>query len=318
MAQHDLFFRKMLQNVDRFRAFCSFHLPEDLKKKIDFEHLKLEKLSASFIRRYLIFHYGEKALQDKKIYQSLKEEICDILYSGQLISGEKILLIFHVEHQSTPDPKYPLRNALYDISAMKDYVDNHPSEKPPIPISILFYHGEQKPYPHTLDLLEMFADKPLAQQYFLKPILVDLSEKSDEELLSHGELGGFELACKHSHSKQVSDETLENLIEAFENVSCIEVRKICYDYAIGALDLDFDRLSNAIQAKTPNRGEQIMTCAEQLIQRGIEEGMQEGASERARDVALTMLSDGQPLELITKYSKLSESEVIELKKSVNN
>lgn len=72
MAQHDLFFRKMLQNVDFFRAFCELHLPEDLKKKIDFEHLKFEKLNANFIRRYLIFHYGKKALQDKKTYQSLK------------------------------------------------------------------------------------------------------------------------------------------------------------------------------------------------------------------------------------------------------
>lgn len=170
--------------------------------------------------------------------------------------------------------------------------------------------------------MKMFDDESLAQQYFLKPILVDLSEKSDEELLSYGELGGFELAFKHSHSKHISDETLAKLVEAFNNISCLEIRKICCNYIVGAWELDFDRLSNAIQAKSPSDGEQIMTCAEQLIQRGIHQGMEEGVQvgelKRARDMAFIMLTDGQPIELIAKYSKLSESEVTEIKESMRN
>ena len=46
---------------------------------------------------------------------------------------------------------------------------------------------------------------------------------------------------------------------------------------------------------------------------GKAEGKAEGEYQKALSMAKAMLSDGEPIEKIVKYSGLSESEIIELK-----
>ncbi|OVE69817.1 hypothetical protein CCS79_07590 [Clostridium diolis] len=47
-----------------------------------------------------------------------------------------------------------------------------------------------------------------------------------------------------------------------------------------------------------------------------EEARLEGREEGKIEVAIEMLKDGEPIEKIIKYSKLSENEILELKKSL--
>ena len=49
--------------------------------------------------------------------------------------------------------------------------------------------------------------------------------------------------------------------------------------------------------------------------KGREEGLEQGRDNRNVEMALDMLADNKPIEDIVKYSHLSESKVLELKKS---
>ena len=46
------------------------------------------------------------------------------------------------------------------------------------------------------------------------------------------------------------------------------------------------------------------------------EKIEEGKEEKALEIAKEMLKDGEPIEKIIKYSKLSENEILELKKKL--
>ena len=47
-----------------------------------------------------------------------------------------------------------------------------------------------------------------------------------------------------------------------------------------------------------------------------QEGREEGREEGKLEMAIEMLKDGEPIEKIVKYSKLSENEILELKKKL--
>ena len=58
----------------------------------------------------------------------------------------------------------------------------------------------------------MFKHLELAEQYFLKSLLVDYGQHSDQELLQHGPISGLEIAFKHAFDDAVDDQTIENLM----------------------------------------------------------------------------------------------------------
>ena len=312
--KHDLLFRKTFSDIKMFRTFCDIHLPQDLKDKINLDKLKLRKLSGNFIRTQIILNHGEQALKDKQKYQELKEDIADIVYSAELIAGGEVLLILHVEHQSKPDRLYPLRNALYDISAVKDYVDQHKSKNLPVPISLLYYHGKKSPYPHTIDIMEMFSNKEIADHRFLKPFLVDLGQFTDQELLSHKEIGGFEISYKHTYDQCISEENVVNLVQALRNCNNIELQRAWYRYTINTWDAEKDSMLNIYKEIIPDGEDFAMTVAEQLKK----EGKIQGIQEKAHEMAIKMLKLGDSIEKVASVSDLPKIKVQELKNSLKH
>jgi predicted transposase/invertase (TIGR01784 family) len=227
-------------------------------------------------------------------------------------------LILHVEHQSKPDRLYPLRNALYDISAVKDYVDQHKSKNLPVPISLLYYHGKPTPYPHTIDIMEMFSNKEIADHRFLKPFLVDLGQFSDQELLSHKEIGGFEISYKHTYDKCISEENVVNLVQALRNCNNIELQRAWYRYTINTWDAEKDSMLNIYKEIIPDGEDFAMTVAEQLKKEGEARGKLQGIKEKANEMAIDMLKFGDSVEKVAKIAKLSIIKVQELKKSIKH
>ena len=57
---------------------------------------------------------------------------------------------------------------------------------------------------------------------------------------------------------------------------------------------------------------------QKAIAKGREQGLVQGRDNRNVEIALAMLADNKPIEEIVKYSHLSESKVLELKKSLAN
>ena len=72
--------------------------------------------------------------------------------------------------------------------------------------------------------------------------------------------------------------------------------------------------------------EEIATVVASRVLRGVAEGVAksvaEGVAKASAEIreqmALDMLADGEPIEKITKYSHLSEKEVLNLRDKMNN
>ena len=154
MGKHDLQFRKSFKDPALFRQACQVYLPDAIKSKLKLETLKLRQLSGSFIRNLIIMEYGIDPDKDPKTFEQLKAEITDIVYTCECVDRGEAILIGHFEHQSKPDKHYSIRNTLYDISALKDYVESEKPDQYPLIVSLMIYHGKVTPYPYETDIIQ--------------------------------------------------------------------------------------------------------------------------------------------------------------------
>lgn len=63
-------------------------------------------------------------------------------------------------------------------------------------------------------------------------------------------------------------------------------------------------------------GELVMSVAEQLRQEGKIEGRQEGIEEGIKRTAKIMIVDGEAIEKIIRYTRLTEEEIDEIKEAI--
>ena len=176
--------------------------------------------------------YGIDPDKDPQTFAQLKAEIADIVYTCECVDSGAAILMGHFEHQSKPDKHYAISNALYDISAFKDYVDSEKPEKYPLIVRLMIYHGKVTPYPYQTDIIKMFKHPELAEKYFLKPLLVDYGQHSDQELLQHSEISGLEIAFKHAFDDAVGDKTIEDLMQGLRKCTKIELIRDWYQNAL--------------------------------------------------------------------------------------
>ena len=126
------------------------------------------------------------------IDQELRQQYSDILYSLK-VDGVKGYVYINVEHQSTPQEMMPFRMLRYKLAIMKQHLDQGYKKLPAV-IPMLFYHGKKRPYPYSLQLIDCFEDKEFAKNHFFNsPLLVDISQVSDDELVGHKTLGLLEI-----------------------------------------------------------------------------------------------------------------------------
>lgn len=66
--------------------------------------------------------------------------------------------------------------------------------KLPIVFPALLYAGNKKPYPFTLDILDLFYDRSLAEKILAKAAhLIDVTQISDQEIKQHNIIGLLDL-----------------------------------------------------------------------------------------------------------------------------
>lgn len=87
-----------------------------------------------------------------------------------------------------------MENALFLVKAIQYYLKKHSDETQlPIVVPLLFYRGEQTPYPYSMSLIYRFIDPELARQVWCEPYpLIDLSTIPDEALSTHKSVAIFE------------------------------------------------------------------------------------------------------------------------------
>jgi len=303
-----------MSNVKVARDFFKAYLPLDIQADIDFESLTLEKLNTSTVRDNL-----------------KNRDIADVLFYVTL-KGLPAYLLVHAEHQSRADKLMPLRVLNYASSALLDYARTNPGRVLPPIISLVYYHGRQKPYPYTMNTLDLFGELPEHyKKYIFNPLLIDLSEISDEELSRHGQMAASDMLFKHIFDPNIG-KSLDNIFKELSKTSH-EMRYFGVQYLVNRIDYppakfiekalkyldEEDVMTIADQFKQMGINEGLSLGLEQGIERGMERGLErgveKGSKERALDIAHRMLLEGLSVDVVSKCTGLPASTISHLKKN---
>ncbi len=202
----------------------------------------------------------------------------------------------------------------YAIAAMQRHLDaGH--KKLPLVIPVLFYTGRRSPYPFSTNWLQEFDDPGLAGNLYGKAFqLVDVTVIPDDDIMNHRSMAALTLLQKHIHRRDLSD-LLDRLSTALlgSNLTGQQlVSLINYLVQAGETD-DAEAFVRNLAQKVPQHGNELMTIANQLeqkgIEKGIEKGMQLGEQKGKQDVARNLLKAGMPLHSVKDLTGLSDDEL---------
>ena len=295
---HDAVFKKIMSYPEMARDFLDIHLPIALREICDLQTLKLE--STSFIE------------QDLRAYYS------DVVWSLKTREGQGYIYCV-IEHQSTAVPHMAFRLMRYATAATQHHLDAG-NKTLPLVIPMLFYHGQQSPYPWSLNWLDEFDNPQLARQLYSEAFpLVDITVIPDDEIAQHRGVALLELMQKHIRDRDLMglvDRLVSLLVTSPANDSQLQT---LFNYLIRYGDVS--RVSEFIREvaeRSPHHKEKLMTIAERLrqeghqnglqegiqqgleqgMQKGLEQGVQKGTQEEALRIAHIMLEQGIDRDLV--------------------
>ena len=299
---HDATFRQFLSQPEIARDFMELHLPAELRAICDLNTLKLE--SGSFVE------------------DDLRQYFSDVLYSLKTIRDEEGYIHVLIEHQSSPDKLMAFRLLRYAVAAMQRHLEaGHKSL--PLVIPVLFYTGKRSPYPYSTRWLDAFSDPVLAARLYAEPFpLVDVTVIPDEEIAGHRSMAALTLLQKHIHQRDFAElmDTLVPVLLAGYLSSSQVISLIHYIVQTGETS-DAEALVRELAQRVPQHGDELMTIAQQLEQKGIEKGIQlgheagrsEGEREATLKIARTMLQNGLDNETVMKMTGLNADDLAQIR-----
>lgn len=298
---HDLFFAKLMADKEMARCLFKSYFPETVQNYIQFDTAEMTHLNPKFVTEVLSGY-----------------RMCDVLYEA--VSPDGVTLLFaHAEHQSTPDEAIVLRAICYALLAVLDYHHHHKGQRIPPILSLIYYNGPT-PFQHSLDPLALFGDLPpaLRELVLFKPQLIDLTQRSDQELMNHGALGPFETLFKHSHDAadaqklHLFDKTLVDVPRSFL-VPALQYALSCIEKS--QREAFMTMISTHVEQKT------FVSIADALraegIEEGIERGMEKGIGQATEAIARNLLLKGCDLEFVSDNTGLSIDMIKKIKKSIH-
>ena len=293
---HDRTFREVMSDPDHFLSLCQAYLPKAFQSRIDWKTVTLEKLSATWLKNIgkLGFSFEKQG---------------DVFYSFRYKDGSDGLFLILAEHQSTADRLLALRLAVYLHLLLLEYATIKRLDKLPVAIQLVIYHGEKSPYPYPLKMRDMFADRALAKQCYLKPVLIDLNELDDTDLAGHGLIAPLEFIFKKVYQKRLTEDDITLLASLFagaytgENLS--DPGQTVLNYGLAILDYDDTQFMDVVEQVLPQFKGEFMTIAERIRRKGMEQGMEKGFQK----VALELARNGEKVSYIKKITHLPIPEI---------
>ncbi len=295
LINHDRLFRSLMRDKRIALDFFKAHIPEELQQQVNWQSLKLQKNSF--------------------IDQNSQEHLTDLLYGVELAEEPAYFYLLN-EAKSHPELFLPLK--LWQYMGAIWEADRHqpergkkkPKDKLPIIYPIIFYNGRVSPYPFPVDFFQLFSQPELAKTVLTSPFhLVDLTVIPDEELLKHGYVAALEMFQKHAFQRDlipVIQKLMEHgLLEVLEGLKEGQHILKLLEYGMKYEDTNEpEDLLEAFKLAAPGEEEKIMSAADQLIQRGVQQGMQH--------VALKMLDMKESIEKIKLITGLSSEDLMKL------
>lgn len=314
---HDQNFKALMQERSFFEPFLKTYLPEEIKTRLDWSSIEFYKMCGSH--------------EEEKTGNSFES---DLVYLAKM-GNEQSLLWLHSEHQSRSDRIMPLRILNYQVAELLNFSKANRGKKLPS-IVTLIYHQGKRPWTHSLELKNLFAEPELAMRYFGHPILVDLPTFSDKALLAHPNIGPIEMVLKHIRQKDF-EKNLRIILSELRTADD-KPRRIVLKYLIEVADAPQDKLLKMARQCLTHDEETVMTVGDQLraegmelgiqkglhqglhqgIQKGIQQGLHEGEHKKACDFAKKLLLKGFPIEEITDLTDLPLTEIQALQQTLTH
>ncbi len=308
---HDRFFRQSLSDVQIARDFFEVHLPRGILAKIDLNSLVICK--------------------ESYIDEELKEYIDDIVYKVNVEEEQQGYIYLALEHQSTAKHLMAFRFIKYQLSIIDNHLKQNPNCKYlPLVFPLLYYHGKKTPYPEPTDFFDLFINKDLAREFFLRPLrVIDTNKFSDEEIKTHKLSGLLELVQKHIYDRDfllLTNQLKELILKIATNVDrdflLVYLDNTLYYIMKKAEISDKIKFKEALNEIPLVKESSIMsTMAEQWVsegfqkgihegkQQGIQEGKQQGIQEGIKLAAFKMLQAGICCNEISRITGLSKIDI---------
>lgn len=259
---HDKFLKLSLGEPRVAQEFFTEHLPAAVLSTMDLATLKLE--NHSFID------------------ENYKGSEADVIYSVQVAQTTAYLFLL-CEHQSTVDPWMAFRLWVYRIRLMELHVKQHPGQPLPLVYPLVVYTG-QAPWNAPLNIFKLYGNQQtLAEDWFFKPFqLLNIHQLDDKDIRRRQWCGLVEFALKHKQARDFK-QFLKILLPWIQEVeksgsSGFSLSKTVLKYAVDGIEgQDFDFFKESIREYlSPALGDEIMTLAQELIQRGQHQGIHQG------------------------------------------
>ncbi len=294
--KHDQLTKKFLTDISVAKEFLIAHMAPDLLGKCILESLQIE--SGSYIEEDLAAHYS------------------DLVYKLDLKENKGSAYIYCLlEHQSSAEKLMPFRILKYQLAIIQNHLDKHKGTTTlPIVSALVLYNGQKSPYPYHLDIANLFADLDAYKQAPLGIFrLIDLTVINDDKLLQHGKLAVLEILIKH-----INERNFNNIISIIITALRVGLNSgisssllnSTFSYLMNAKETEeIKQLLKRIELDIPEVKDNIMTYAEELIQKGKLEGIMEGKREGKLEGIMEGKLESQ-LEIAKSLLKSGIDEVI--------
>lgn len=292
--RHDQFFKALLSDLGRARAYLRAFLPEELQTALDLETLQLE--DGSFID------------------DQLKASYSDLVFSVDTREGPPANLCFLLEHKSRPDETAVFQILHYISSAMLRRARN--GEQPRLIIPILFYHGE-KSWPYR-PLQSHFAGLPEALRAYLPSyeyLYHNFEAIPDARIrkIPNRLLVSAFLVMKHYHDPSyLRRNAVFLLVGGYDEHGNYYPPLIVYFFS--NVKGKQKEMKKIIDKLPPPVKSNIMSALEMFI----EEGRAEGKAETTREHCLNMIELGLDDDTICKALKVTPAYVQELRRELED
>ncbi len=293
---HDRFFRASLKNPVISKAMIRSQLPDKLEQLCQWETLKMES--------------------PQTFTKTLQETIADSILSVKLKQEQELHLLVHLEHHTQPKWWIALYFRQFREKYLFELANSQKCSVLPIVYPIFVYQNK-KPFPHTTDYYELFADPELAREYMDKPLeVLNVCQASDEILEKEPDASPTYLTLKYMVANHFDQACKEKIVPAMRSLcqrrpylrDQLMQQLIHYIFGSGRLS-DSEKLAKLLSNIDDKAEETVLTLEQSLIQKGHARGRNEGHMEGQRELISKMLKNGADLKIIAKFTRQKPKEI---------
>jgi hypothetical protein len=191
----------------------------------------------------------------------------------------------------------------------------------PIPEAVLSYDAEHKGVRYDVFARETNENGETVRSFDLEMQMVDTKEQY-VIFLCPMDIFGRGLPCYHFENRASEDPSITLGDLSYKNFYIFKKYEMFTDPVVKAY-MKYFATRNADSRETKTINDQVSFYkADTLIRNkymtyeyDLHESKEEGRAEERRAMAVAMLADGEPIEKIVKYSRLSKEEVLKLRES---